>query len=423
MTCVTGHPWIWWAQAPRRTERGGLRIAHGAFADRRGPILPVLCHAGDLLALFARDRAWALRELDAIARAGYDGVRTWTWLAGPYWEQAERTIGPDVVPDYWALVRAFADALRARDLWWLVSQGDLPRLPRADAEGFMRRLGAVLREAGGADRVCGVDAGNEAWNGGEADPAGLRRWVDAFRAELPVDVWSLTSAPSEEVEDLDRYAGSVYDVHGDRSGHVGDKVRHAFSIAYEGRPRCRLGVQSEPPGAWSPGSLVSAMAFHEEMDGEAIALLTAIHLLARQASVYFSSPGVRVRERGEFRRMPGFETAARVGRALPADLMTFRALIHGGSAHRGRRVLAASEVDGTLIRVDQAIHDDGRFVAVIYPAAPGEWRVEVPVERDLWITELDPERVIWSAAQPRRAGESVALRFRHGRVVMGRIAS
>jgi hypothetical protein len=49
--------------------------------------------AGDFLSHWVRNAAGVRAELDAIAAAGYDGVRTWTVLGGSsYWEGRE--VGP-----------------------------------------------------------------------------------------------------------------------------------------------------------------------------------------------------------------------------------------------------------------------------------------------------------------------------------------
>lgn len=394
---------------------GPLRIEAGAYADDAGPVLPVLCHAGDLLALYARDPAWACAEMDDIASAGYGGVRTWTWLDGPFWHGTiGRPIAPTFTDDYWGLVTRFATELRTRGLHWLVSQGDMLRWA-PDRPTFMRRLGGALRDAGGVEVVCGLDAGNEAWQNGESDVAQLREAVGVFRAELDVPIWSLTSPPGETRSELDAYSGSVYDVHGYRGGHVGDKIRHAFSIAYEETPRCRLGIQSESAG---PGPLVTVTEFKEELDAEAMVLLTGIHLLSRQMSVHFSSPGVSVQERGEFARQPGFRESPALAAVLPPDLMQYQTLSHGG---RSPRVLGAVGDGDRLIRADHAIHDDGRFVIVVYAATPGDWTVRLPVERRCHLGIIHPVTQDVTSTAEYWPGDAVEFRFRHGRVVVGRL--
>lgn len=339
---------------------GPLRIAsdRSAFIDDTGPVLPVLCHLGDGLSRWTRDPGGVSTLLDDIAAAGYDGVRTWTVLGGSsYWNGRE--VGPMYQSNYFDHVSAFAGALRQRGLRWLVSQGDAMRLlpTTPERQAFMRALAELLD----LELVAGVDAGNEAlWNG-EDDPAKMRAAVDAFRAVLPCAVWSLTSPGSEENTDLDTFSGSVFDVHGYRDNRAWDKIRHIFSIGYEGKPAARLGIQSEPFGY---GHLVSASANKHELTTGVMQLACAVSLMARQAWVYFSGPGVKSDAGQRLQDMPGFRETCAMRDALPRDLMTFGALVHGGASQRGRRVFAVPSDDPT--RADHAIHADGRFVMAAY---------------------------------------------------------
>lgn len=345
---------------------GPLRLGPGGagYVDDRGPVLPVGCHAGDLLALYARDPDWAEAELDTIAAAGYQAVRTWTVLRGPYWEALGRVIVPDEGP-YWEAVARFAEALRRRRLRWLVSQGDLmAEYHTTDGrQAVMWALAAALRDAGGLDLVAAVDGGNETWKNGESDPARLRDAVDAFREVLDVPVWSLTSPQVASVDEIDHYAGSVFDVHTGRGGTQVDMVRHAFSAGYHG-PARRTGIASEGPGVGriEDGGLVSGMDVN--LTAPYAVLLAAVQAMARQLPVFFSSPGVSVRRRDEFLNQPGAALVPRLIRRLPADLMTWPTLIHGGETWAGRgRVLAVTD-DRT--RADQAIGPNGELVVACY---------------------------------------------------------
>jgi hypothetical protein len=395
----------------RHALQGTLQISHESYTDDTGSVLPIFCHAGDLLSLFARDSAWALAELDDIATAGYAGVRTWTWLDGVYWERLGRVFSPTRYrpEDYEEIVRLFARSLRVRGVRWIVSQGDMLRFA-PDRRGFMVRLAEILAEEGGTEVVCAVDGGNEAWQNGETDPGRLRAIVDAFRAVLPVPVWSLTSPPGEDPSELDEYAGTVYDVHGARHGRYYDWIRHAFSIAYEGKPACRLGIQSEPPG---PGPLVSAVhpEAKRELDDEAMCVLAAMHLMARQATVFMSSPGVSVRERGEFRRQPGFTAVPRLAEWLPEELMRYERLFHGGEVFRGQRVCAAVED----VRCDHAMSHDGRFMVCIY-GPPGAYRI--PIERRCEATVHNPATGE-SIQRLSPSDTELVVEFARGRVVLG----
>lgn len=342
---------------PATGLRGRLRIVDGVYHDDAGPSLPVLCHAGDLLSRWTREPDAVRAVLATIRAAGYDGVRAWTVLHGDYWRGRE--LGPMHQGEaYWSHVIGFAAALRSAGLRWLVSQGDLLRaLPRqTDRLSFVRQLALSVDR----DLVLGVDAGNESWQNGEPDTTRLREVVETFRAACPCDVWSLTSPASELRADLDAYAGSVYDVHGYRDGRSYDKLRHIYSIAYEQTPSRRVGIQSEPFG---PGARVSVTQNKAELTSGVMALACAVSLMARQAWVYFSGPGVISDEGERFEDMPGFNATCAIRDALPRDLMAFGALVHGG-ASQARRVFAVPGTDET--RADHAIHADGRFVCAVY---------------------------------------------------------
>lgn len=328
------------------------------FCDNTGPVLPVLCHAGDLLSRYARGQAAAVRALlAAIAGAGYHGVRTWTVLAGDYWRGRE--VGPHTQPDYWAVVADFARELEAAGLGWLVSQGDALRVVTTTAarEAFARQLVETLPR----DVVLGVDCGNEAWQNGEPDPARLVPMARVLAAAWPDVALSLSSPPGEEQHELDAWSlapATVYDVHGYRGGHWWDKVRHIFSVAYEVKPARKLGWQSEPFG---PGALVSASQHKHELVTGVMQAAAVQALMARQGWVYFSGPGVMSDAGEDLRAMPGFaETPAAVA-LLPRDVMTGR-LVHGGTTWAHARVFAAHDET----RCDHVLLDDGRFACLIY---------------------------------------------------------
>lgn len=343
------------------------------FRDDSGPVLPVLCHAGDLLSRYCRGQVAEVRALlAAIAAAGYHGVRTWMVLAGDYWEGRE--VGPQTTPHYWALVHDFAHDLDAYGLGWLVSQGDALRVvtTTAEREAFARRLVETVDRR----EVLGVDCGNESWQNGEPDPARLVPMARVFAAAWPDVALSLSSPPGEERAELDAWSldpATVWDVHGYRGGHWWDKVRHIFSVAYEGRPARHLGIQSEPFG---PGALVSASQNKHELVTGVMQAAAVQSLMARQAWVYFSGPGVMSDAGEDLRAMPGFaETPAAVAR-LPRDVMTGR-LIHGGATWAQERVFAAHDET----RCDHVLLPDGRFACLIYGPSWASVASAVP-ERD-----------------------------------------
>lgn len=342
-------------------------------------MLPVLCHVGDLLSRWCRGQHDDVRALmAAIAGAGYHGVRTWTVLAGDYWRGRE--VGPQVTTHYWALLFDFAAELASHGLGWLVSQGDAMRVQTTTParEAFARRLVETLPR----ELVLGVDTGNETWQNGEPDPARLAAFARVIAAAWPDVPLSLTSPPGEESHELDAMSiapANVFDVHGHRGGRWWDKVRHIFSIPYEGRPQRRLGIQSEPFG---PGALVSASQHTHELTTPVMQAAAVMSLMARQAWVYFSGPGVMSDAGEDLRDMPGFaETPAAVA-LLPRDVMGGR-LLHGGETWRDLRIFPA---DGET-RCDHVRLEDGRWVCLIYgpswPAVASRTpQRHVTVERD-----------------------------------------
>lgn len=328
------------------------------FRDDTGPVLPVLCHAGDLFSRYCRGQVAEVRALLAsMAGAGYHGVRTWTVLSGDYWR--DREVGPTVTTHYWALVADFGREVEATGLRWLVSQGDALRVVTTTRErqDFATRIVEAIPRA----VVAGVDCGNEAWQNGEPDPSRLVPMARVFAGHWPDVPISLTSPPGEERVDLDAWSPdpcTVYDIHGYRGGRWWDKVRHIFSVAYEVKPARRLGVQSEPFG---PGAFVSASQNKHELVTGVMQAAAVQSLMARQAWVYFSGPGVMSDAGEDLRAMPGFaETSAAVA-LLPRDVMSGR-LIHGGSTWAHERPFEA--VGET--RCDSVLLSGGRGVTLIY---------------------------------------------------------
>ncbi|MDH4067128.1 MAG: hypothetical protein OEW19_22230, partial [Acidobacteriota bacterium] len=138
------------AMTPSGPLEGRLRIEGTAFRDDRGLVLPLYAHAGDVFSLFVREPSRALAELDAVARAGYHGIRVWSALgcsaSAPcpevddrgrpsFWHGRE--VGPHLTPDYYAHAERFFAALQARHLRAVWSQGDVQVI--GDRRDFMTR--------------------------------------------------------------------------------------------------------------------------------------------------------------------------------------------------------------------------------------------------------------------------------------------
>lgn len=402
-------------QVSRNARQGQLRLTPGGYADDSGLVLPVYAHAGDLFWLWTVDRPRVELQLDRVAEAGYQGVRVWAVLGcgpdtppsgcphGAYWKGRE--IGPTITPGYWDHVAAFAEALRARGLRAVWSQGDIGQLK--DRAAYMGRLAALDQAAPFLDFV---DCGNEAWQTGEPDPNRLAACVGHYRNAGGRALLTLTSPPGEGKEELDQYSippADVYDVHTYRDGHSWDKRRHIFSIPYEVKPAKRFGIGSEPPGN---GELVSAIRNRDELDDEAVALLGVASAMARQAFVWFSGEGVKLNQ-GLYTQA-GFWTTPKAVEQLPKDVMTFGTLHHGGDTWRNIRNL---EANGET-RIDCARADDGRFACTI--DGPPADNLSLRVTKGFTGQLCEPGGPCTDVSAT--AGSTFRVSYRRGRVLVGR---
>jgi hypothetical protein len=416
------------ASAPAGPLVGRLRIDGPAFVDDRGPVLPTYAHAGDLFSLFTRDQARALAELDAVARAGYHGVRVWSALgcspAEPcpergedgepsYWRGAE--VGPQLTPDYYGRVGRFFAALEARQLRAVWSQGDVQVI--GDRRDFMTRIARLDAEYGVIDWI---DCGNEVWQRDDHPaPAVLAECVGYYAAAGGRALKTLSSPQSEEVAELDAFSidpADAFDVHSWRGGHSWDKRRHISSLTRDGdgedrpTPKRRLGIGSEPPGS---GALVSSIENRHELDDEAVALLALASQIARQAFVWFSGEGVKI-DRG-LATEAGFHSVPRAVQLLPRDVMRYETRHHSGPSSGASRVI---EARGD-VRVDGALAADGRFAYTI-DGPPGSYALQVARSFEGIICHPGT-----AACEPvvKKAGEVLAVTFTRGRLLVGKATS
>jgi hypothetical protein len=336
--------------------------AYPGFYDEEGPVLPLFAHAGDLFALFVRDAERAKAEIRGVADAGFQGLRVWTVLRGPYWEGPDRDVHPNKYPDYWDRWLAFVQSINEEGLKLVVSQGDLMAWTSdmAVRKAFAVRLADIEQQVGNGVYAF-FDGGNEAWQNGESDPKRLAEFVSAYQEAGGQAIPLLTSPRTEEKDELDAYSidpAQCYDVHGSRDGHFWDKIRHIFSIAYEGKPMRPYGIQSEPTGS---GDLVSVTTNKHELDDEAVAAMAVMGAISRQAWVWFSGEGVRIQKSLSIER--GFTSVPRAYALLPADLMSYAILHHSGETWRRERIVSHTYPD---LRVDGVQHLDGRCVYLFY---------------------------------------------------------
>lgn len=399
--------------SPYPRINGQLRVDGKRFVDDAGITLPLFAHAGDLFALFVRDRNRAVQEIEKIAAAGYQGIRVWTVLVGPYWERPDRDVSPTKYADYWERWDDFLTVVNSEDLKLVVSQGDMNRwstnLPTREA--FAVQLAQAEQRIGNGIYAF-LDAGNETWQNGEPDPVRLAAFVTAYRRAGGRAVLTLTSPPGEEAQELNEYSidpAECYDVHGSRANRFYDKIRHIFSIAYEGNPRRALGIQSEPTGS---GDLVSVTDNKEELNHEAVSAMAVMSLIARQAWVWFSGEGVRIQQSLDIEQ--GFASVPKIAALLPKDLMTFNLLLHSGDTWRRERLVDQGITHE--VRMDGAQSNDGRCVYLFY-GEPGTHQFRAA--RNFSGTLYNPAtaRGEWIS---KKQGETFTLTWDRARLFIGR---
>jgi hypothetical protein len=346
---------------------GQLQIeSGGGFIVNGRPVLPILCHAGDFFSRWSRGQQGAVSaDLDDIASAGYHGVRFWSTLGlddhgGGYW--AGRAVGPTYTPDYWAHLQAFLEAIRDRGMVCQFSLGDTRRVAVPDLRDYASRAGDVVNAVGSHVVALGLEVNEDRDTGhqGASKLAEFNRW---FREKCPHVLVGLSAfTGTEDVDILNDYSRAPADVfvcHGYRGGKWFDKVRHIMSLVYEGKPSKRLGWQGEPAG---PGSRVSAIDNRHELDADALCAMAIMSLMTRQAWVYFSGPGVISDEGERLQDMPGFREVPQVRTLLPADVMRYDQIFHGGETWARQRVFAAQGE----VRADHVMANDGRFACLTY---------------------------------------------------------
>lgn len=347
---------------------GQLRYGDRAFADDNGPRNVCGQHFGDLIGQAIAFGVDAVRPaLEAAAAAGAHVIRSWINVEPhPWWSDKP-------VPS-WTLL---SDPMRVREvlalgaelgLRWHLASGGLAGLSDAQEDTLFDGLADAISDVG-PTCIALVEACNEVYGTGDRDdqtPTELARLLERVRRVHPGLLYALTAAAgaSEDRAEIARWtlpSMRHYYYHPERGGHLWDKLRHGFSMGYSGEaPTVRwLGWAGE---CWGNGRLVSVTTHKDELDGGAMALGAAMAAMSRQAWCQMGYGSVVLTDDDDVVEGPGFALAPAVVRALPRDLAQFRVLGHGGESQRGQRIWAAR----ADVRADYALHDDGRFVALIY---------------------------------------------------------
>lgn len=417
---------------------GQLRRQGQAFVDDHGCILPMFWHFGEAFSAYVRRPAEVRAELDDIAGTGYQGIRFWDVLG--YYDQnrpgedtwsawAGKDVTPvaftafsgrriETTPQYYDQLAAFLRDCRSRGLAVHHSRGDLNAWTWDQIQQHAALVGDIQRSVG-VTTIAINEACNESWQNGVPEPAKLKTILDRINTR---SVLSGSSAADdgyggelpESVERFTKAIGmDVHIVHGHRGGESINRIGHIHALGYETLPHAGVpGWQGEPAG---PGDGVSV---GREEHPEALCLMGAMALCTRQGYVGMSGYGVFWK--GRMAAMTAYRELARVPALLPPDIMTWPRIIHGGESFSGRgRVLVAhpGSGPGPFYRADHILHDDGRFVCLIY-GGPGSYRV--PVERSFDAEIITPhtgERFPFVG----EAGHELDVAFERGRIIVGRV--
>ena len=392
------------AEAGDALITGQLRITGSGFADDVGPVLPVGIHLGDAFSRYTREPDKAIEAVEAARAVGYQLVQFWLNLGTgggeAYW--AGKEIGPEITPDYWGQLGAWSDELDRIGIKGIYCVGDF-ELRSMSHEDFAEQLGGLLASRDTAGLVI---AGNEAWQTGADSIADLERFVEAFRGACPDVPITTTSPPSEHCDDIAAWCGGdYYAIHGYRGGEDHDRIRHVFSVPWEGKPPAPFGYQDEPTG---PGDAVSVKAAHcyegRDVDACHMAALALQSLICDQGFNFFCGDGVCLE--GDVTRWAGFAEVPRAVSWLPMDLMGWPAPFHFGDSQGHVRIFRPSA--GKEVRFDMRAAEDGRLVGLLYG---DESRASVVCVRPCEIEVLNLDGAIVVPARGFAEGDALEVEF------------
>lgn len=337
---------------------GPLRIQDKLFRDDTGWRRVFFCSWFPALRILRDNPTEFERQLNAIAAAGYQGIRVFLAVGGwsPFWDGRE--VAPvaftkwlwtgnflrtdqygariEAWPDYDDLLRTLLRACRARGLRLHVTFGDMQIIaPNANDEiELHRRCARICAEEGGLEVVAFAECtnefplnryGGESWESIEQMGRVLAYWREA----IPGVLTAQGAIPqNEEPAALERAStyGPVCVSHTTRSPFA-MCLKRTFGLVYwEGDYRGfpKPFWQGEPAG---PGE----DSYQRLDDPASLTALYAMHALTGQASNFFNGPAVRARAPLEstwgFTQLP-----ALFANRLPDDVATWE---HGSDRHGG----------------------------------------------------------------------------------------
>lgn len=344
--------------------QGQFRIDDAGYCDDVKRINPVGIHLGDIFSKFTRDPVHAERLIIESRNAGYILIHFWMNLGtlGDYW--VGRECGPGFTYDFWGQLGKFGDLLDKYGMKGGYNLGDY-ELWEGNHADFFRELGRHLRDRKNQTAAY-VFGGNEAWQTGASSKEEISDALDEFKAECNTVPVTTTSPPSEHTNDINAWcAGDFYAIHGYRGGEDHDRLRHIFSVNWEGKPPSKYGYQDEWTG---PGSEVSVKADHcyhgRDVDSNHMCAGAIQSLLSNQGFNYFCSEGVKSDSIDKLKQRAGFNEVGKVSKIIPIDVMAWPGPFHFGSSQSDKRVF--SPVKGDTLRFDHRISHDGRIFGIFY---------------------------------------------------------
>lgn len=341
-------------QPTKRPLVGPLRVQDKMFADEAGWRRVLFCSWFPALRILRDNPSEFERQINAIASAGYQGIRVFLAVGGwtPYWDGRE--VAPirfekgifdgnhlrpkpsgrfiDAWPDYDDLLRAMLRACRSRKLRLHVTFGDMQIIcPDAGAEQELhRRLSRICAEEGGRDVIALAEMTNEFplnRYGGESDQsiAQMGRLIDIWRQTIPGVVTAMGAIPqNEEPSSLSKASthGEACAVHVTRDPAAMALKRCFGLVNWEGNWR------AFPKPYWEGEHVGPGPDSYQRLDDPAfLVAIYAMHALTGQASVWFQ--GAAVRSMAPLESEWGFSEMPSILEVLPEDIGTWEHASNG----------------------------------------------------------------------------------------------
>jgi len=343
--------------------KGQLRITEAGYADDAGSFLPIGLHVGDLFSVFVRDPAKAESIVSTASSAGYPLIHFWMNLGtlGDYW--SGRECGPGYTDDFWGQLSRLGDLLDKYGMKGGYNLGDYELYPGQSHGSFFAELGRALKSRTNQTAAY-VFGGNEAWQTGANNKEEISDALESFTAECSTIIVTTTAPPSESAPDIQAWCGGdFYAIHGFRGNEDHDRIRHIFSVPWEGHPPSKYGWQDEPTG---PGDEVSVKPAHcyegRDVDANHMCALAVQSLMCNQGFNYFCGAGVK--SDTPLDSYAGFYEVAKVKAIVPIDIMGWPGVFHFGSSQSGQRVFSPLAED--TLRFDHRISHDGCIFGIFY---------------------------------------------------------